>query len=91
MRELECGFLPICDIDGNRVEGVITDRDIVMRGVAEALDPESTPVAEIETNIRLSGTQEILVVAEMSDGSLWKARQQVRVVVGACSTLSARF
>jgi CBS domain-containing protein len=50
MRDLQCGFLPISDAAGNKFEGVITDRDIVLRGVADALDPESTPVAEIETD-----------------------------------------
>ena len=49
MKELHCGFLPISDPAGEKFEGVITDRDIVLRGVAEAMDPESTPVAEIET------------------------------------------
>lgn len=84
------------------VESPMTEADHVRRiavfaeqnprpKVCEVFLSPASGVAEIETNIRLSGTQEILVVAEMSDGSLWKARQQVRVVVGACSTLSARF
>ena len=48
MKQLRCGFLPISYPNGNKFEGVITDR--VLRGVAEAMDPESTPVAEIETD-----------------------------------------
>jgi CBS domain-containing protein len=34
MRDLNIGFLPVCDRDGV-VEGVITDRDITIRAVAE--------------------------------------------------------
>lgn len=46
MSELDTGFMPICD--GRRVQGVITDRDIVIRVVAENGDP-SAPVSEYMT------------------------------------------
>jgi CBS domain-containing protein len=49
MKELHCGFLPISNSAGDRLEGVITDRDIVLRAVAEGKDPESTTVGEVET------------------------------------------
>lgn len=42
MRDNEVGFLPVID-DGNLV-GVITDRDITVRVVAEGRDPAATPV-----------------------------------------------
>ena len=45
MRKAGIGFLPICDHD--RLTGSITDRDIVIRGVAEGRDPEGTPVSAI--------------------------------------------
>src|SRR5690625_3544954 len=38
MRDLDCGFMPIGNDDSGRLEGVITDRDIVLRAVAEGLD-----------------------------------------------------
>jgi CBS domain-containing protein len=47
MRELEVGSLPVCD--GERLEGLITDRDIAIRMVAEGLDPSSTKVGDIMT------------------------------------------
>ncbi len=50
MKELHCGFLPISDPEGDHLEGVITDRDIVLRGVAESMDPASTPVEAIESD-----------------------------------------
>jgi CBS domain-containing protein len=46
MRDLEVGALPICGED-NRLQGMITDRDIVVRCVAEGGDPSTTRVAEL--------------------------------------------
>jgi CBS domain-containing protein len=43
MRDLEVGALPICG-DDNRLAGMITDRDIVVRGLAEGRDPNTTTV-----------------------------------------------
>jgi CBS domain-containing protein len=39
MRELAIGFIPI--VEGDRLVGVITDRDIALRGLSEAKDPET--------------------------------------------------
>lgn len=43
-RMLDCGsgFLPVTD--GDRLVGVVTDRDLVVRGLAENLSPTDTPV-----------------------------------------------
>ena len=38
MRDMHVGALPICGTD-RRLHGIITDRDIVVRCVAEGLDP----------------------------------------------------
>lgn len=40
MEELDVGVLPVCN--GERLVGVVTDRDIAVRGVAKQLPPEST-------------------------------------------------
>lgn len=50
MKQLDCGFLPIADDAEERLQGVITDRDIVIRGIAKGLDPKSTSVDEVRTN-----------------------------------------
>lgn len=42
MSELDVGALPICGED-KKLKGMLTDRDIVVKAVAEGLDPESTP------------------------------------------------
>ena len=45
MAAANIGFLPVCDSEG-KVVGTITDRDIVVRGVALAADVESGTVAD---------------------------------------------
>jgi sulfur-oxidizing protein SoxY len=47
--------------------------------------------AEFSTNMRLSGTQSVIAIAEMADKSLWSASVQVVVTVGACDTLQSRY
>ncbi len=47
MRELNIGFLPVCD-PSNRVVGVLTDRDLAVRVLAQG-KPGSTPVKEVMT------------------------------------------
>ncbi|MFC0625563.1 CBS domain-containing protein [Kribbella deserti] len=41
MRDLDVGALPICG-DDDRLKGVLTDRDIVVRCLADGGDPAST-------------------------------------------------
>ncbi|MEL6664687.1 MAG: thiosulfate oxidation carrier protein SoxY [Pseudomonadota bacterium] len=43
--------------------------------------------AEISTRIRMSGTQAIQAVAEMSDGSLWLGSMETVVTLAACVVL----
>lgn len=46
MAEIDCGFLPVGEND--RLVGMITDRDIAIRAVAQGLGPD-TPVREVMT------------------------------------------
>lgn len=46
MRDLEVGALPICGED-DRLKGIITDRDIVVKCIAEGGDPTTTRVEEL--------------------------------------------
>jgi CBS domain-containing protein len=41
------GFLVV--LEGNQPVGVVTDRDITVRGVAKGLDPNATPVEQAMT------------------------------------------
>lgn len=47
MSEIDTGFIPVCD--GRKVQGVITDRDIVLRVVAEGGDVNA-PVSQYMTS-----------------------------------------
>jgi CBS domain-containing protein len=39
----------VCVLDGSRLVGVLSERDIMGRVVAQGLDPDRTPVAEVMT------------------------------------------
>lgn len=45
MRDGNIGFLPI--LDGETLVGVVTDRDVVLRSVAQSKDADTTPVRDI--------------------------------------------
>lgn len=40
--------------------------------------------AQVDTRIRLGQTQDVIVLAEMSDGSLFMTRAEVKVTIGGC-------
>ena len=46
MRDLDVGALPICGAD-DRLHGIITDRDITVRCVADGFDPETMTAGEL--------------------------------------------
>ncbi len=47
MRDLDVGSLPVCD--GKRLVGMLTDRDLTVRAVADGRDPKTAPVSESMT------------------------------------------
>ena len=49
MRREDCGLLPVVSEDGNKLIGVLTDRDIVLKVVAEGREPGSTAVGDVMT------------------------------------------
>ena len=46
MARLDIGALPICGED-DRLKGMVTDRDIVVKVIAEGLDPESIAAGDL--------------------------------------------
>ena len=46
MRDGDMGAVPV--VDGTKLIGIVTDRDIVIRGIAEGASPE-TPVSDVMT------------------------------------------
>jgi CBS domain-containing protein len=47
MRSMDVGSLPVCD--GANLLGMITDRDITIRAIADGRDPAQTPVKDAMT------------------------------------------
>jgi CBS domain-containing protein len=47
MDELNIGAVPVCD--GERLVGIVTDRDITVRGVAHGRPADQTPLSEVMT------------------------------------------
>jgi CBS domain-containing protein len=47
MKQLDVGSLPVCD--GQRLVGMITDRDIAVRGASTGQEPDDTMVGELMT------------------------------------------
>jgi len=45
MKDLDVGLIPVCD--GDRLKGVLTDRDITIRATAAGRDPSKTKVSEV--------------------------------------------
>ncbi|MDB5868581.1 MAG: putative signal-transduction protein with domain [Polaromonas sp.] len=51
MEELNVGVIPVCESD--KLVGMVTDRDIVVRGVAQGLDAKTTKLSEVmSANVR---------------------------------------
>jgi CBS domain-containing protein len=67
MREADAGAVIVVD-DQNRTIGIVTDRDIAIRSIAEGKDPSTTPVSEVAT----------MGVATLSPGD--SAREAVRLM-----------
>ncbi|WP_341922730.1 CBS domain-containing protein [Polaromonas sp. YR568] len=66
MEELDVGVIPVCE--GDKLLGMVTDRDIVVRAVAQGLDG-NTPLAKVmSTDIRTARETDDLdtVLADMA-------------------------
>ena len=58
MREINVGSIPICE--EGRLVGIVTDRDIVIRGLAEQI-PSDAPISEILSAEVVTGTVDLTV------------------------------
>lgn len=70
MGELNVGVIPVCE--GDKLLGVVTDRDIVVRAVAQGLDG-NTPLAKVmSTDIRTARESDDLdtVLADMASSQI---------------------
>ena len=67
MSRLDIGPLPVCD--GERLVGMLTDRDITVRATAQGLDPNTTSVREVMTPevVYCFADQEVEIAAQMME------------------------
>jgi CBS domain-containing protein len=71
MKNDDVGIIPICEND--QIIGVITDRDIVVRGVAER-HPGSTKVTDVMSEKLITGTPDM----ESAEAAAIMAEHQIR-------------
>jgi CBS domain-containing protein len=77
MRDLDVGPMPVCG-ENDRLAGMITDRDITVRAVAEGRDPKSTKVRDVMTEDVISCFED----QDVQDAArLMQSRQVRRVLV----------
>lgn len=72
MKENDTGFIPVVE-GGDKLIGVITDRDLVIRGIAEKR-PGSTAVEEVMTKGIKTASRDMSV----DDAAELMAQQQIR-------------
>ena len=71
MDELNVGVIPVCD--GDRLVGMVTDRDIVVRGVAQAADLKTCKLQDVMSgHVRTVREDDNVddVLAEMSSAQI---------------------
>jgi len=68
MDELNVGVIPVCE--GEKLVGMVTDRDIVVRGVAQQADTKTLKLADVmSTNVRCAKEDEDIddVLTQMAE------------------------
>lgn len=74
MSREDIGSVPVCD--ASKVVGILTDRDIILRNVAQGKDPQITQVKEIMT----SKVQTVSPDSDVEDVTDVMAENQIRRV-----------
>lgn len=74
---------PMSAEDFVKVIYLVSDRNPVRHMAAFHLGPRSGR-AQLSTRVRLSGSQTVTALAEMSDGTFWMDRARVQVTLSAC-------
>jgi CBS domain-containing protein len=72
MRQLDVGALPVCD--NEQLAGIVTDRDIVLRAVAEGHDPNTAMVSEVMSG----GVEHVFADQEVEEVVRVMEQRQIR-------------
>ena len=72
MKSLDIGPLPVCD--GDKIIGMLTDRDITVRATAKGLDPKQTRVREVMSKelITCLEDQDVKEAAELMQSKVFQ-------------------
>lgn len=73
MGDNHIGCVPVCDKNG-KIVGILTDRDIILRGIACDKDAKNTPVSDIMTTKVVRTSPD----AEIKDVAYVMAKNQIR-------------
>jgi len=79
MRDENVGAVPI--VDGDGLKGIVTDRDIVVRAIAEGKDPALTKVVEVLTE-EIEGVEADADVTDAADLMASRRIRRLPVVAG---------
>ena len=72
MKQQDCGSIPV--VEGGRLVGIVTDRDIVVRGIAAGVDPRTQRVSKVMSSDPVTvGPEE-----DVTDAEKKMADRQVR-------------
>lgn len=72
MKEHDIGAVPVCEND--QVVGIVTDRDIVIRTVAEGMNPTDQMVRHVMTANLVTGTPDM----DVADAGRLMSQHQIR-------------
>ncbi|MBO1413554.1 CBS domain-containing protein [Streptomyces sp. FH025] len=72
MRELDVGALPVCGTD-DRLHGIVTDRDIVVKCLAEGRDPRTTTAGD------LAEGKPVTIGADADQGEVLRLMEEHRI------------
>lgn len=72
MRELDVGVLPVSD--GGQLAGIVTDRDLVIRGLADGRDPNEALVRDVMSG----GLEFVYADQEVEDAAHLMESRQIR-------------
>lgn len=75
MRDCDCGYLPVGEND--RLTGALTDRDIIVRAIAEGRNTETTTAGDIMTQ----KIQYCFEEDDLKDAAELMKKQQIRRLV----------
>jgi sulfur-oxidizing protein SoxY len=74
---------PMTEVDHVRAIHVFNEKNPQPHVITVGLGPRAGQ-AKLSTRIKLAGSQRIVAIAEMSDGSFWSASADIIVTIAAC-------